>query len=129
MMPSLARHGAPTVAAFACLVLASPVWAASIVRVLEEGEGGDKMSLKLDTATVKAGPVTFDVKNDAATEEHEMVLVRLKSTDQKIPFDAAKHRVDERKLKSLGEVADLKPGMSGQLTVTLASRTYMCSAI
>jgi uncharacterized cupredoxin-like copper-binding protein len=54
-----------------------------------------------------------------------MVLVKLKSADEKIPLNTAKHRVDEKQLKSLGEVADLKPGGDGQLKAKLTPGTYL----
>lgn len=53
--------------------------ATTVINVTEDGEGGGAMSLKLDPPTVKAGPATFAVHNDAMTEQHEMVVVRLKS--------------------------------------------------
>lgn len=83
------------------------------------------MGLSLEPATVKAGATVFSVHNDAAGEEHEMIVVRLKSADQKIPLDVTKHRVDESKLKSLGEVEDLKPGADGQLKTRLKAGTYL----
>ncbi len=83
------------------------------------------MALKLDKDSVAAGEVIFKVHNDAMTEDHEMVLVKLKSANDTIPYNAAKHRVDEAKLKSLGEVADLKPGKDGQLKVKLAAGNYL----
>src|SRR5262245_26662702 len=85
---------------------ASPLWAATTINVVESGEGGGSMSLKLQPSTVKAGPAKLIVKNDAVSEEHEMLVVRLTSPDQKIPLNSSKHRVDEAKLKSLGEVSD-----------------------
>jgi uncharacterized cupredoxin-like copper-binding protein len=108
-------------AAFATM----PALAGEIVNVSLDGEGGSAMTMKLDRATVKAGPVQFDVKNVAITETHEMVLVRLKSGDQALPYVAAKDRVDEKKLKSLGEVADLKPGAAGILKAKLKPGSYL----
>jgi uncharacterized cupredoxin-like copper-binding protein len=107
--------------------LAGPSFAAAAatIHVTETGEGGEPMALKLDQSTVKAGDVTFAVHNDAATEEHEMVLVKLKSPDEAIPLVKSKHRVDEKKLKSLGEVSDLKPGADGQLHVKLEPGSYL----
>ncbi len=61
----------------------------------------------------------FNVANHAMTEEHEMILVKLASADQKIPLNTTKHRVDEKQLKTLGEVADLKPSDTGTLNATL----------
>lgn len=111
--------------AFALISVTSPAFAASTVKVTEGGEGGGPMTLTLDQTSVKAGETTFLVHNDAATEEHEMVLVKLKSADQKIDVVASKHRVDEKKLKSLGEVSELKPGADGQLKVKLKPGSYL----
>lgn len=110
---------------FAVLLAATPVLAASTVKVVEGGEGGGPMTLTLDQTTIKAGETTFLVHNDAITEEHEMVLVKLKSADQTIAVVKAKHRVDEKTLDSLGEVAELKPGAHGQLKANLAPGSYV----
>lgn len=123
-MKRLARVGA-VASILAMSAAVNPLWAAGTIKVTESGEGGGAMSLKLEPSTVKAGPVTFEVKNDAVGEEHEMLVVRLKSPDQKVLVNASKHRVDEAKLKSLGEVSDLKPGESGELKVTLKPGTYL----
>ena len=109
----------------AALCVATPSFAATTVKVMEDGEGGGAMSLTVDQPTVKAGDVVFQVHNDAMTEEHEMVLVKLKSADQKVAVLQGKHRVDERQLKSLGEVSELKPGADGSLKAKLAPGSYM----
>lgn len=111
--------------ALAVVAITSPAWAAKTVKVIEGGEGGGPMTLTLDHSTIKAGETTFVVHNDAVTEEHEMVLVKLKSADQKIDVIASKHRVNEKQLKSLGEVSDLKPGTDGQLKAKLAPGSYL----
>jgi uncharacterized cupredoxin-like copper-binding protein len=108
----------------ATLVLAlSPVAFAAatpqVVKVSLLGEADQPMSVKLDTTTLKAGKVEFKVTNDAVGTDHEVVLVALSSADEKIVADAKKHRVDEAKLDSLGEVGGLKPGDNGVLKATL----------
>ncbi|MGO4440231.1 plastocyanin/azurin family copper-binding protein [Rhizobium sp. RAF56] len=113
------------VAATVVGLLASPAWAATVIKVIESGEAGGAMSLKMDPASVSAGPVTFMVHNAAVTEEHEMVVVRLKSPDQKLPLIKSKHRLDEKQLNSLGEVEELKPGKGGELKVDLKPGTYL----
>lgn len=113
-----------TFAALALISAASPAFAAT-VKVVEGGEGGGPMTMTLDQSTIKAGETTFLVHNDAMTEEHEMVLVKLKSPDQKIDVVAGKHRIDEKKLKSLGEVSELKPGADGQLKAKLKPGSYL----
>lgn len=111
--------------ALAIVTITSPTLAANTVKVTEGGEGGGPMTLTLDRPTITVGETTFVVHNDAVTEEHEMVLVKLKSADQKIDVIASKHRVDEKQLKSLGEVSDLKPGADGQLKSKLAPGSYL----
>lgn len=109
----------------ALLTVSAPAFAATTIKVAEGGEGGGPMTLTLDRATVKAGDAVFQVHNDAMSEQHEMILVKLKSPDEKIPLNTAKHRVDEKQLKSLGEVADLKPGGDGQLKAKLTPGAYL----
>lgn len=112
-------------AALVALLIANPAFAAQTVNVTEDGEGGSAMSLKLDQQTVSAGTVTFKVHNAAIGEEHEMLLVRLNSANEKINVVATKHRVDEEQINSLGEVADLAPGSDGQMTADLQPGTYL----
>lgn len=109
----------------AMLCLASPALAATVVKVTESGEAGGPMTLKVDQATIKAGDVVFKVHNDAATEEHEMVLLKLDSPDQEIPVIKGKNRVDEKDLRSIGEVSDLKPGADGMLKAKLKPGAYL----
>lgn len=109
----------------AALFLTASAHAATVVNVELTGEGGSAMALKIDTPTITAGETVFTVKNTAMTEDHEMVLVKLKKKDQKMPLMASKHRLDESKLKSLGEVADLKPSATGELKVSLKPGEYM----
>ena len=116
---------AAVVSAVSLTVLTSPSWAANRIDVVEGGEGGAAMSLKLVPSTVKAGPALFSVRNDAATEEHEMIVVKLRSADEMVPVAADKRRVDEDQLQSLGEVEDLKPGATGELSADLAPGTYL----
>lgn len=111
--------------AVAVLCVAAPSFAATTVKVIEDGEGGGAMSLTVDQPTVKAGDVVFQVHNDAMTEEHEMVLVKLKSINQEVAVQQGKHRVDEHQLKSLGEVSELKPGADGSLKAKLTPGAYL----
>jgi uncharacterized cupredoxin-like copper-binding protein len=113
------------VAAVAVLSIATPVFAASTIKVVEGGEDGGPMTLTLDQSTIKAGETTFLVHNDAMSEEHEMVLVKLKSAYQAISVVKSKHRVDEKTLNSMGEVSELKPGADGQLKAKLAPGSYV----
>jgi uncharacterized cupredoxin-like copper-binding protein len=109
------------------LVFAAPMSFArtATVHVTLEGEAGGTMALKIDKPTIPAGNVDFDVSNAAYGTEHEMVLVKVKSKDAKLPMIKDADRIDEKKLKSLGEVADLGGGKSGHLKVKLAPGNYV----
>lgn len=79
-MISIARHVTATTIA---LLVSAPAFAATTIKVTEGGEGGGPMTLVMDQTTVKAGEAVFHVHNDAMGEQHEMVLVKLKSADEK----------------------------------------------
>lgn len=123
------KLGGPFVAAAISLACAPNAFAAQTVHVSLGGEAGSPMTVKLDVNTVPAGEVIFEVKNDAIGTDHEVVLVKLKNKDQKIAVVKAKDKVDEKKLKTLGEVGGLKPGDSGTLKVKLSAGDYvlMCN--
>jgi uncharacterized cupredoxin-like copper-binding protein len=105
--------------------VAMPAVAASVIKVSLTGEADNPMGVTLDIAQGKAGAFEFDVTNEAIGTDHEVVLVKLKSPAQKIAVDPTKDRIDESKLKSMGEVASLKPGASGKLKVKLAAGDYL----
>jgi uncharacterized cupredoxin-like copper-binding protein len=99
--------------------------APTIVKVSLTGEAENPMDIKVDVAQAKAGTVEFDVSNDAIGTDHEVVLVKLKKKDATIAVDPKKDRIDEGKLKTMGEVAGLKPGATGKLKVKLAAGDYL----
>ncbi|HBF29098.1 plastocyanin/azurin family copper-binding protein [Rhizobium sp.] len=125
MISKTKLSGAVFAAAFVALSVAPSFAADTQIKVTETGEGGGAMGLKLEPATVKAGNAVFHVHNDAMTENHEMIVVKLDKPDAAIPLDIKKHRIDEKKLKSLGEVSDLKPGADGMLKANLKAGTYL----
>jgi uncharacterized cupredoxin-like copper-binding protein len=87
------------------------------------------MQIKLDRDTVKAGRVTFRVMNESKALVHELMVIQTDLDVSQFPYDPVKGIVDEGKLKSLGEVSELKPGKSGKLTVNLKPGPYilMCN--
>jgi uncharacterized cupredoxin-like copper-binding protein len=95
------------------------------VAVSLAGEAGEPMKIDLKTPSIKAGLVEFVVTNDAIGTDHEMVLVKLANKNVVIKSDTKTHRIDEKKLKSMGEVAGLKAGDTGKLTVKLAAGEYV----
>jgi uncharacterized cupredoxin-like copper-binding protein len=113
------------------LLAAMPSWRASAadapasVSVVLIGEEGEMMTLKPDPGSVKAGRVTFRVRNAAVTERHEMIIARVADPTARLPYDAVQHRVIESKLQALGEVSGIKPGETKSLTVTLKPGKYL----
>ncbi|MEO5613351.1 MAG: hypothetical protein ABIR04_00275 [Cypionkella sp.] len=91
--------------------------------------GGDMsmamMGIKIDTATIAPGRITFEVVNDSKDIIHEMIVSPIKSTDVDLPYLADENRVDEETAGHLGEVAELDPGKSGALTVDLTPGLYL----
>ena len=85
----------------------------------------DTMGIAVNANEVPAGAVTFQALNTSADTEHEMVVSRLSGPDGTLPFKADISRVDESAIGSEGEVEELEPGNSGQLTVNLEPGTYV----
>jgi uncharacterized cupredoxin-like copper-binding protein len=116
------------IAAASAIILSTVTMATTapqVVHVSLIGEADQPMSVKTDASAIKSGMVEFIVSNDAIGTDHEVVLVKLKAKDQKISANAKNHRVDEKLLKSMGEVGGLKPGDKGTLKVKLAAGDYM----
>ena len=116
-----------TLAATAILAtaFAGAASAHEVVKVSLTGEKGEKMGAKATPDTVKAGDVVFEVTNDAHKSGHEMVVVKLSEAGQKLMVDPATDKIDEDKLKSMGEVSGLKPGQHGELEATLEPGNYI----
>ena len=89
------------------------------------GMGLGMMSIDIDTASVKAGEVTFDVTNWSRTLVHEMLVVAVDNPDARLPYDADDQRVIEEKIKSLGETEEMQPGASKDVTLDLKPGTYL----
>ena len=100
---------------------ATPALAATTVHVTLT----DQMELKLETNTIKAGRVILDVKNEAESQQHEVIIARLKDGNQAVPVAPGQDRVDEKKLKTLGEVSDLDRGKEGKLSINLKPGEYL----
>jgi uncharacterized cupredoxin-like copper-binding protein len=92
------------------------------------GTPEDTYMMKLDTNSAKAGDVTFHITNNAASETHEFVVVQTDLASDKLPLNADGD-VDEDKITTMGEVEDLEPGQSKDLTLNLPAGHYvlMCN--
>ncbi|RWA62484.1 sulfocyanin-like copper-binding protein [Mesorhizobium sp.] len=83
------------------------------------------MGMKVLPDAVKAGEVTFNVKNDSKDTVHEMIVMFLADPSKPLPYIDAENRVDEDKAGDKGEVSELDPGKSGSLTVDLKAGKYL----
>ncbi len=89
------------------------------------GMGPGMMSIGLDTDTVKAGEVTFDVTNWSRTLVHEMLVVAVDNPQAELPYDADDERVVEDKINSLGETEEMQPKATKAVTLDLKPGTYL----
>jgi uncharacterized cupredoxin-like copper-binding protein len=83
------------------------------------------MGIKIDSPSVPAGKVTFEVVNDAKETLHEMLVAPVAGENAALPFVQAENRVDEEASGDLGEVSELEPGKSGALTLDLKPGLYI----
>ena len=83
------------------------------------------MGIKALPGAVKAGEVTFNVKNDSKDTVHEMIVMFLAEPGKPLPYLEAENRVDEDKAGDKGEVSELDPGKSGALTVEMKAGKYL----
>lgn len=114
----------------AALVLVVPARAAdSRVEIVMQDPSTNSdihaMQMVAKPATVPAGKVTLHATNESKQTVHEVVVVKVRSFDDKLPYNPEKSEVIERRVKRLGEIADLKPGSSGALTLRLAPGNYV----
>jgi len=108
------------------------IWAASLVQVSLWDKGAStempmglayaapgldiskaSMGIKVSPGAVKAGNVTFKVKNDSKDTIHEMIVMFLADPKKPLPYIDAENRVDEDKAGDKGVVSELDPGKSG----------------
>lgn len=93
--------------------------------MMAEGMPMAMFGITLDMAQVPAGKVTFAVTNTSKEMIHEMVVSKITSIDQALPYLKDENKVDEDAAGHLGEVAELDPGKSGELTLELEPGTYI----
>lgn len=81
-------------------------------------------TIRLDTDSVKAGTVTFEATNASDTKlVHELVVLRTDTPADKLPVKNG--AVPEKQFRKMGEVEDMAPGKSKQLTLKLAPGHYV----
>jgi uncharacterized cupredoxin-like copper-binding protein len=83
-----------------------------------------RMVMTTDTSSVKAGRVTLEAVNQSKTLVHEVLVVLALPEGKEFPYDTKKETLVERRMHSLGEISELKPGARGKLTLNLKPGTY-----
>lgn len=78
-----------------------------------------------DSASVKAGPVTFNVSNKGPDDAHELVIIKTDLAPGTLPTDEL-GKVDEEGagLETIGEVEEFDPGKVETATFDLKAGTY-----
>lgn len=71
------------------------------------------------------GKVLFKVTNSSKTTIHEMLLAPISNANAALPYIENENRADEKSTHDLGEVSELDPGKSGDLTVDMKPGTYV----
>ena len=101
--------------------ITTPASAVTINAVVSDTKGTDgPMTMTVDTATVKAGKVTFTMKN-TGTIEHEMIVIKTDTPVDQLKVQAD-HRVSEA--DSVGEVSETKAGATKSVTLDLEPGNY-----
>ena len=95
------------------------------VKLQDSGAAMTGMHVVVDPEKVKAGRVTLTADNQSKNLVHEVVVVAVKSAVQVLPYNEKTQQVVESRIHKLGEIADLKPGAGGKLTVNLRPGTYL----
>jgi uncharacterized cupredoxin-like copper-binding protein len=83
------------------------------------------MVMKAEPSRVKAGRVTLDAVNQSRNLVHEVLVVLALPEGKEFPYDAKKETLVEKRMHSLGEISELKPGARGRLTLNLKPGTYL----
>jgi uncharacterized cupredoxin-like copper-binding protein len=83
------------------------------------------MLIKTDTMKVKAGRVTLEAVNRSKDLVHEVLVVPSPSDGKELPYDIKTNTIIEKRVHSLGEISELKPGARGKLTLNLKPGRYL----
>ena len=109
--------------------LVAPAATQQVVAITLQDPSGDSslsgMVVKTDTPTVKAGRVTLQAVNQSKELVHEVLVVPAPPAGSELPYDTKKNTIIEKRVHSLGEISNLKPGARGKLTLNLKPGTYL----
>jgi len=132
-------------AAILASVMATPARADSVVKVslidktgatdmsqsmqLGMGMKGDmnsaKMGIGINRKVVDRGKVRFDIVNLASTLVHEVIVAPVIDENQVLAYDAAKTRVDQETIQTLGQISEIDPNKSASMTLELKPGKYV----
>ncbi len=96
---------------------------ASVKVDLSDKDGKDRIILS--TATVKAGAVEFEIKNDSGEQLHEFLIAPWTGAITALPYNDTKGQVVEDKVKELAGVEDMKPHAEATLRLPLKPGKYV----
>lgn len=81
--------------------------------------------ITLSSTNIKAGDVTFNIKNDG-DNDHEFVVVRTDLAADALPVtDTGEVDEEGAGIEAIGELEDILVGTTGPLTVTLTAGKYV----
>ncbi len=83
------------------------------------------MVIKSDANKVKAGRVTLEAVNQSKNLVHEVLVMPDLPEGKNPPYDTRGQKVVEKRVHSLGEISELKPGARGKLTLNLKPGSYL----
>ena len=83
------------------------------------------MAIKTDTTHVKTGRVTLEAVNRSKNLVHEVLVVPAPPPRTLLPYDSKSNVLIEKRIHSLGEISELKPGAKGKLALSLKPGTYL----
>ncbi|MDE2583357.1 MAG: hypothetical protein KGL52_17100 [Rhodospirillales bacterium] len=114
-------------AAMASFAVPFAARAATVKVKLEDmtDHGVKKMEIVATPATVKAGPITFDIKNYSKYLEHEMLVVKPEPHGKPFPYNTKGNQIIESKIDKLEDSGDLQPGNKVVTHVTLKPGKYV----
>lgn len=87
-------------------------------------------SITLDVAAVRPGKVVFEITNGSESKlEHEFVVLRSELDPASLPVKEGK--VEEGKVRNVGEVEGIRPGKTKRLALTLKEGHYsiICNVV
>jgi uncharacterized cupredoxin-like copper-binding protein len=84
-----------------------------------------KMAINANPDHLRKGVVRFDVTNLASSIVHEVIVARVESGDQVLPYDESRAKVDAEQLYTLGSVNEIAPNKSVSLTLNLTPGKYL----